>query len=100
MATRLQLKDDPAQFEIETLQGDVSINAMELASALMEICDDKKGATTEQMAKAIREVAHGEAVKKLSDHELFALGCRIDEAYQALGKDAASQPNSSKPTGS
>ena len=98
MPTILKLEDDPAEMVIGTLQGDVEINAMGLASCLLEICGDKKGATAEEMEKAIKAVGRGEAVKKLTRHQAFALGARVNDQYERLGKEPGSSPNSSTPT--
>ena len=100
MPTILKLEDDPAEMVIGTLQGDVEINAMELASCLRELCGENKGATTEQLYQAVKEVGRGEAAKKLTMHQAFALGARVNDEYERLGKEPRPPQNSSTPTGS
>lgn len=96
----LKLTDDPAEFSVETKHGNVQINAQELASALMaQGVSETVPATAPQMAQAVKQVATPTAtIETFSEHGLFALGCRVNLAFDELGKDSAASPTSPPPT--
>lgn len=100
----LLLDEDPARYVVHTEHGDVNINVQELTSALLtKGVTGKKAATPKQMAECVDEVATPESVLKvMSVHSKFALGCRVnvayDEAISSAGKDSRPSQTSPPPT--
>lgn len=85
MPVELKLDDDPAQYNVETPKGTISVNALELSAAIMAAGGTKDDTTPEQMSDAMKIVASGDAVKELDDLVLFALGCRVSMHFVKSG---------------
>jgi hypothetical protein len=74
----LKIDDDPATYRVETPKGFVSLNALELSSAIVAAGATEENATPEQLIAAVEEISEPkEVLAELTNHQKFAVGATV-----------------------